>query len=666
MKNSGSTRWTSFVAALVFSVMLAGAPIWAQQDDPPGRVARLSYTQGTVSLQLSGAQEWNEAAPNYPLTTGDHLYTDHDGRAELDLGNIAVQLSSDTDLTVANLNDQILQLGIGQGTVHVRVYEILEGNSIEVDTPNGALSILRPGDYRVETYPDNNTTLVSAYSGSLEITGGDFHETLEGGQAIKLMGADPIQAADVSLPGRDEFDRWCDTRNQRDPSSDSARYVSRDVPGYQDLDRNGRWVDTAEYGAVWYPGDVPPDWAPYRFGRWIWIDPWGWTWVDDAPWGFTPFHYGRWAQIDSRWGWVPGRMAARPVYAPALVAFVGGRNFSIGISFGGGGGVQAWFPLGPREPYYPWYHHDDDYLRRVNASHVTNITNIRNENTINNIQYVNRNIGTTAVPANAMRDGQAVPRQIIRLTPQQAAQAQIIPHPTVAPSAIAAVGGRPTNAPPIRPPRVISAPSGERTRPDSNGPLNRPGQPPVEPRPNQANPNPTAPPVEPRSNRVNPNEIAPPAQPEPPPNIRMAPNGRGNPPVAAPPSPPPEINRTAPPVQGEPAQPGRPGQSIAPRSGPPGQQNPPNSEPPSQPRWITRTPTPPPKPPFANVQPALQQHPGRPLEPQQMDNIRRGNPAGPMRDREYAPHPTPDKPAPASGRDQKPSKPDKQQDKKQH
>lgn len=654
MKIIRSARWTSLVVAFLFSALLAAAPVWAQQDDPPGRVARLSYTQGTVSLQLSGAQEWNQASPNYPLTTGDRVYTDHDGRAELDLGNIAVQLSSDTDLTVANLNDQIFQLGIGQGTIHVRVYEVLDGNSIEVDTPNGALTILRPGDYRVDTYPDDNTTLVSAYSGRLDITGGDFSETLEGGQAVKLLGSDPIQAADVSLPGRDEFDRWCESRNQRNLSSDSARYVSREVPGYRDLEGHGRWVETAEYGPAWYPGDVPPDWAPYRFGRWIWIEPWGWTWVDDAPWGFTPFHYGRWAQIDSRWCWVPGRMVARPVYAPALVAFVGGRNFSIGVSFGGGS-VQAWFPLGPREPYYPWYHHDDDYLRRVNVPSVTNITTITNVTNINNIQYANRSVGTTAVPDSAMRDGQHVPRQIIRVTPQETARGQVIPHPTIAPSITAAVGGQPTNAPPLRPPRVISTPRVERNRPDFNGPAVRPGQQPVETRPNSGIPDQPAPRV----------------QPGPPSNIRVVPNDAGNPPRGMPPSRPPEANRTAPPIQGAPAQPVRPAQSMGPRSGPVEQRNQPNGGPPSQPRWITRTPTPPPKPPFENVQPALQQHPGRPLEPQQMDNIRRGNPPGPMRDREYAPHPTPEqgppgKPAPSSGKDQKSSKQDKPQDRKRN
>jgi hypothetical protein len=630
-------RWSSVVAGILFSLLLTAARVLAQ-DDPPGRVARLSYEQGTVSLQTSGANDWSQASLNYPLSTGDRIYTDQDSRAELDLGNIAIQLSATTDLTVANLNDQFLQLGIGQGTIRVRVFDLPEGNSVEVDTPNGALTLVRPGDYRVEAYPDDNTTLVSAYRGSLEINGGDFSQSLDGGQAVKLTGTDPIAATLVSLPRRDDFDKWCESRNQRYQSSDSARYVGRNVPGYHDLDDHGRWVQTSEYGPVWYPGDVPPNWAPYRYGRWIWDEPWGWTWVDDAPWGFTPFHYGRWARLDSRWCWVPGHVEARWVYAPALVAFVGGRNFGIAISIGQGS-VQAWFPLGPREPYYPWYHHDDDYLRRVNVTNVTNITNITNVTNINNIQYANRNSGTTAVPASTLRDGQPVSRQIIRVSPQQIAQAQVIAHPTIAPSAQATVGGKPVAAPPIPASRIFTPPANGRVQPGNTGV--RPGQPPVITR---TPPTTSTEPVQPGRPSTQPPVItgtAPTTSSEP---------GR--------PSQPPVISRTAPTTSIEPAQP-----PITPTA-PGSERGIPGNNRPAQPRMITRTPPPPPNPPFEQRQPALQQHPGRPLEPQQMNNIREGRSAGPMRDREVPPHPQAapqrrEKPSPPSDKSTPRSKEDK-------
>ena len=104
------------------------------------------------------------------------------------------------------------------------------------------------------------------------------------------------------------------------------------MTGYEDLDRYGEWVSEPEYGTLWFPTRVSSGWAPYREGRWTWVRPWGWTWVDEAPWGYAPFHYGRWVQVRNRWAWHPGRRVDRPTWSPALVAFVGGSNWSVSIA----------------------------------------------------------------------------------------------------------------------------------------------------------------------------------------------------------------------------------------------------------------------------------------------------------------------------------------------
>src|SRR5262249_39049506 len=130
-------------------------------------------------------------------------------------------------------------------------------------------------------------------------------------------------------PVNDEFADWSARANREDDRSPSAQYaqqspqpqqyVSPEMTGYEDLDRNGSWVTSPDYGPLWTPTTVVAGWAPYRYGHWAWIRPWGWTWVDDAPWGFAPFHYGRWVVVGGRWCWAPGRYVSRPVYAPALV-----------------------------------------------------------------------------------------------------------------------------------------------------------------------------------------------------------------------------------------------------------------------------------------------------------------------------------------------------------
>jgi uncharacterized protein DUF6600 len=436
------------LVVLLLSWLLA-TPLFAQ-GDPPARVARLSYTKGTVSLQPSGATDWSQATLNYTVTTGDRIFADQGSEAELEAGPFAVRLSESTDLTIANLNDQIMQLGLAQGTIRVSVYQLPSGNTVEIDTPNGALTLEGAGDYRVDTNPTDGSTLVTVNSGSLQVTGGDVVQTVGSGQAVRLTGTNPIQIAYVSQPRQDGFDQWSTSRDRRRTSSASARYVSPYTPGYSDLDSSGRWQEDPQNGPVWYPSGVASNWVPYRNGHWAWVEPWGWTWVEDEPWGFAPFHYGRWAYVGSAWGWLPGPVIEQPYYAPALVAFVGGSGFSIGIGFGGGGGIQAWFPLGRGEPYFPSYGYSGDYLRQVNSTNirnVTNISNITNINNINNINYANRQVATTAVPTTVFNTGQAVAQRAIPVTVQQVARAQIIARPVASPTQNAVVGGRPAPAP---------------------------------------------------------------------------------------------------------------------------------------------------------------------------------------------------------------------------
>ncbi len=549
----------AFLLAGVLSV-----PLFAQDTggSPPGRVARLAVMEGKVSLQVAGSDQWSEASLNYPLTTGDRLYTDQGGRAELQVGPFAVRLSESTDLTTVNLTDQLMQLGLGQGAIRVTVFTMPPGNSIEVDTPNGALALLEPGNYRMDADPNGNGTLVIVNRGSLQVSGGGADQRLERGQAAKLTGSESVQVDMVSPPSSDDFDQWSRQRDHRLESAASAEYVGRGLPGYDDLDEYGRWETLPGYGPVWHPVAVSADWVPYRYGRWVWVEPWGWTWVEDEPWGFCPFHYGRWAFIGPRWCWIPGPVVVAPVYAPALVVFVGGPNFSIGV-----GSFAAWFPLGPGEPYYPSYHYGRDYLRQVNVTNirnVTNITNITNVTNVTNIRYVNKGRAITAVPADVFQTGQPVGRRVLRVPPEVVSKAAVIPHPLISPAEQAARAGRPVAAPPVRVARpATGARGGQGITPTTPGEVRR------NPPPERPAPSPRA--VEPRTQ---------------------------------------EIPRTP---------------SIG--------------APPSQPRFVTKNPPPPARIPFPERQKAMTEHPGRPLEPQQRENLRQGKPPGPPRDREIPPHP---------------------------
>jgi hypothetical protein len=344
-------------------VLFAGS-LAAQDNDPPARAGRVSSVAGTVAFQAAGTPDWSTAPLNYTVTTGDHLITHRQSRAEIEVGPFAVRLADSTDLSVVNLTDTFTQLGLNRGTLRVSVYRLGTRDSMEVDTPNGAMIIRSAGRYRVDVL-EGVSTIVSVEDGVAELSGPSLDYTVKRGQSVELTGTTAISANMIQHPANSDFDQWSVDRDNRQQQSTCSRYMSRDIPGCADLDANGRWEYQATYGYVWRPTVVSVGWVPYRSGRWVWTGPWGWSWVESSPWGFAPFHYGRWVAVGGVWLWAPGPIIVRPYYAPALVVFVGGPRYH-----------QAWFPLGWREPYYPRYRHSDRYLRQVNIANVRSISNV--------------------------------------------------------------------------------------------------------------------------------------------------------------------------------------------------------------------------------------------------------------------------------------------------
>ena len=429
-------------------------------DDPPSRVARLALTNGEVSFEPAGTDDWVAATLNRPITTGDKLWSDNNSRAELNTGSASIRLSSMTGFSFLNLTDDITQIRLTEGTIRVRVKELDENETFEIDTPNLAFSVLRAGTYRVTVNEGGDTTVVKVLSGQGEVTGGGQAYTVHSNETGTFNGTDDING-DVQAYGNDndDFDNWCADRDRREDRSVSAKYVSTDVIGYQDLDDNGGWRDTPEYGTIWFPHTTVVGWAPYHYGHWAYIVPWGYTWVDDAPWGFAPFHYGRWVTVRGVWGWVPvaprPRVVTvayvRPVYAPALVAWVGGPHFSVGVAVGGGGNV-GWFPLGPREVYVPSYRVSRRYVNRVNVSNTTVNTTIVNNyyNTtvinknVTNVTYINQRVPGAVVATNRQTfvNAQSVSRNVVKVDAREAASAPVAYNaPTGAPSKQAVLGG---------------------------------------------------------------------------------------------------------------------------------------------------------------------------------------------------------------------------------
>ncbi len=357
-------RHAQTLLVLLAAMVLAALPAVSRAQDGtlPDRVARLSLVQGDVSIAPGGSDGWLNADLNRPLLRGDRLYAGDDSRAVLELGGGALRIAERSAVHLVAMNDDRIQIEVTQGTVNLAVHRLDSGQTWEIDTPTLAFVADRSGSYRIDIDPDSYGAMVTVMSGQGSVYGErSSARQVYSGRRYRFDDSDVDDAQISSVPGYNDFDRFCADLDARYNNSISSRYVADSVIGYSDLDHYGRWEASAEYGHIWFPTQVDAAWAPYRDGRWAWIEPWGWTWVDAAPWGFAPFHYGRWAYVHKRWGWVPGPRLRRAVFAPALVAFVGNVSISIG-----GGAPVGWFPLGPRDIYQPPYTVTENYFVNIN------------------------------------------------------------------------------------------------------------------------------------------------------------------------------------------------------------------------------------------------------------------------------------------------------------
>ena len=349
---------------LLSSASLA-AVATAALADPPARVGRVAYTEGDISFQPPQSEEWTLATRNFPVAPGEAFWTGDDGRAELQIGSVDTRLDSQTELDVVDVDYGDMRLALPQGSADLRLWSNPR-RPVIIATPAGDVRLDTRGLYRIDVgapaqdgaYPPVEVTV---FEGAAEAPSPEGMAPVQAGQAaLVYAGYDP-QFQYAENAAIDDWGRDLETRTGWRPNDDTSAALT----GYGDLYAAGDFSTDPQYGQVWFPRDVPDDWAPYRYGHWAYVEPWGYTWIDDQPWGFAPFHYGRWAQIGGRWGWVPGRPTPEPVYAPALVAFFGGAGWRLGDS-----DAIGWAPLAPDEDYRPGYSVSDDYRRRLNEGSV--------------------------------------------------------------------------------------------------------------------------------------------------------------------------------------------------------------------------------------------------------------------------------------------------------
>jgi hypothetical protein len=444
----------TLIPSLLLLFCLAGSPAWSE-DFPPSRVGRVSAVEGSVAVRPAGG-EWADSGINVPVAAGMSVRTPAQGRAVVRIGAETIALAASSEFEVVRLDAGVTQIALRQGRIGVRLAHKEPRRSIEIDIARGGVWLLTAGDYDITAGDERAPSRIAVFDGRARFVGkgpGDaaIDTTTTTGSATLLGGGDPVVASVDSAAG-DDFVAWWRPPSTAGADQAALRHLSSEMTGYEALDGNGRWKTVDAYGAVWFPAAVPDDWAPYRYGHWRWIAPWGWSWIDDMPWGFAPSHYGRWASIPEldrldpsdrgpeRWGWVPGRRVADPVYASAVVAFLGTAR--VGLSYPDAfGPAVAWFPLAPGDVYWPGHTSDLDAIRRINEGAVADLsaiaagTNGEPPAEIVKDDYPNRRFASV-VPRSVFLAGRAVAASLLQLPGQRLANAPLLTgSPQIAPPA---------------------------------------------------------------------------------------------------------------------------------------------------------------------------------------------------------------------------------------
>jgi hypothetical protein len=343
--------------ALLLTALAAGMAPSAAFADPAARVGRIAYLEGAVDYRFTPDDAWQPAAINWPLTTGNVFATGPSGRTELRVGSSVIRLAPRSELTIVALDDANMRLYLAHGSATVRIRNAELAREFSLQMPLGQVTLLEPGRMRVDAWQD----AAGSAAADVHLVDGRarFDPAGANGGGIMLAAGSRldsrngvVQITDLRTPSAaDGFDAWSLARDRRDDNLRSLQYLSPEITGYEELDRNGVWRQTAEYGPVWTPTVVAVGWTPYRTGQWIWVT------------------------IGNRWCWSPGAVVARPVWAPALVTWRGEQRWDLADARARPP-IGGWVPLAPRAVYVPPYAVSRTYVQQINVTHVTNITQI--------------------------------------------------------------------------------------------------------------------------------------------------------------------------------------------------------------------------------------------------------------------------------------------------
>jgi len=339
---------------------------------------RLSLIDGDTQVATAEVNEWVPASINMPVRGGDSLWVPEGGKVEVQTPEgTYVRFNEGAYVNILASEPGSSQFYMSQGSAYLN-FSGRQGNVIQIDTPLSSIRVYQRAKFKVDVDESGYTT-VSVISGLVDVESRDGRTSVNGGKAISI---DSDGYASVSGLGPvDDWERWNRSRDRRLAKTAGARHLPQELQTYSsDLDNNGRWVHTPDYGYIWTPTVVVSvGWSPYRIGRWVWIGG-DYVWISYEPWGWVPYHYGRWVfVVRIGWCWVPP-VAGAVYWGPGFVGWVYTPTY------------VAWVPLAPGEIYYGhgYYGPYSVDIRTVRVTDVRGAT-YKNIHVSNSVTVVSRN-----------------------------------------------------------------------------------------------------------------------------------------------------------------------------------------------------------------------------------------------------------------------------------
>lgn len=352
-------RFLMLIGILGASFVAASGYTFLDDEEPEvtDRVARVSAISGEVKIRRAESDEWERVVLNLPIVEGDEVVTENNSRVELQFTSKKhFRLDENTSIKVVTLADDGIALSVSQGNISTTLTDFnSQDGYFEIDAPKTTVALLASGQYRIDAgnSADSEVTVSVGNEGEARVYSATSGFTLRNGRSAKVIitgdRAGDWETGHSSMFG-DSFGNWVngreDTVARLVKNAYYDQYYDQDIYGAEDLNENGDWIHTPDYGYVWRPYSSSTssyaDWSPYRYGQWRWIPPYGWTWVNDEPWGWATYHHGRWIWYNNYWHWSPYGYYrnSRSWWRPALV-YITVYNNNV-----------CWYPL----PYYHSYY----------------------------------------------------------------------------------------------------------------------------------------------------------------------------------------------------------------------------------------------------------------------------------------------------------------------